>query len=395
MGGRDEGSERGPPVPAGRRLVRGGDEDWRMAWVREGDEGATYPKLMEVATLPGADGRSVNEVDGFVNRCAKESAKHKMDYLVDLGTALLLGGGNAQQLIEFATAVGLMSWVEVDGMKKLKLIDDDPDFLHIRLKADVERERQQNNDCRNPALKGPVLQRDGDNCRWCGRGVYWSGKQSKFKGTLDHLHPGEEGTVDTLLPVPARPRYGTWARKYLAKYGYLTTSAPDASAGPATTSDAPQAGAIAGGVVDPAVLAPDQSGGASAGISKEVDPAGDDHAVSEGPSTGGPGTAGPLGGGGGVPEEPPEEVDPGSADHAVSAGSASSGTLRASSSTGLDSDSTPTGPAISELPGRVGTGRVGSGRGREGKGRDWPDRAGSGSPPSPPRDVKRRRRKHR
>ena len=390
-----------------------------MAWVREGDEGATYPKLMEVATLPGADGRSVNEVEGFFNRCAKESAKHKMDYLVDLGTALLMGNGNGQQLIEFATAVGLMSWVEVDGAKKLKIIDDDPDFIHIRLKADVERERQQNNDCRNPALKGPVIQRDGDNCRWCGRGVYWSGKQSKFKGTLDHLHPGEEGRVDTLvvccsacnserqddelgewdkhhtlLPVPAHPRYGPWSRKYLAKYGYLTTSAPDASEGPTAASDAPQAGAIAGGVVDPGVLAPDRSGGASAGIPKEVDPAGDDHAVSEGPSTGGPGAARPLGGGG-VPVESPEEVDPGSADHAASAGSASSGTLRASSSTGLDSDSTPTAPAISESPGRVGTGRVGSGRVRGGKGRDRPGRSGSGSPPSPPEDVKRRRRKHR
>lgn len=351
-----------------------------MSWTKVGDDASDYPKLMEVATLDGADDRSVNEVAGWFYAIAFWSAKHNSDYVVDLGTALLYGRSNATQIIKFAIAVNLVEYIEVDGRRKLKIVED-PDFVHIRLKADVEHDRQQNNDCRNPALVGPVRLRDGDNCRWCGTGVHWPGKPSKFKGTLDHLHPGEAGTVDTmivscmacnsarqgdetgtwdqyhqLLPAPETPRYGTATRKYLARYGYIPNPpAPDTPAGPSTASDTPQPGALAGGEVDPGVQAPERSGGASAGIPEDVDPGSADHAASAGPASGGPGVVRPV---------------------------------------GLGRDSASRAPAIGESPGRVGTGRVGSGQVRSG-GAGF-GLAGSGPTASPAQGRgKRKRRRHR
>ena len=94
-----------------------------------------------------------------------------------------------------------------------------------------------------------MIARDGDQCRWCGVEVYWPGKMSARKGTLDHLKPGEAGTVDTLvvacvrcnsaraddptgswdqshelLPAPERPRYGTFTRGMLERAGVLRSA---------------------------------------------------------------------------------------------------------------------------------------------------------------------------
>lgn len=49
-----------------------------------------------------------------------------------------------------------------------KLVDDDPEFLHLRLKAELDWERQRKADANRPNLIVPVRLRDGDGCRWCG-----------------------------------------------------------------------------------------------------------------------------------------------------------------------------------------------------------------------------------
>jgi hypothetical protein len=348
-----------------------------MPWLKVGDESSDYPKLMEVAGLEGADGRSVNEVRGWLDACAAWSAKHLTDYVVDLGTALMYGHGNGPQVIDFAVAVNLVEWIQVDGVRKLRIVEDD-DFINIRLKADVEHDRQQNNETRDHNLKGPVLLRDGDNCRWCGKGVHWPGRPTKYKGTLDHLHPGstEEATPDTLvvscmscnssrqaddtgswdswhklLPVPDHPHYGTWSTKYLTDRGLLPAEASERTtpAGPTNAPDTPQRDALAGGDGDPGGAVPVESRGASAGIPAEVDPGTPDQGASAGSSAGGPGVADS----GRVGIESP---------------------VRAS--------------ANGDLPGREGTGRVRSGRDGSGGGGSGPQ----ASPPGRKRKKKRRRR---
>lgn len=223
-----------------------------MPWTRIGDNAATYPKLMQTVGVAGSDQRTLNEVAGWLFRSAFQSAAHLTDYRIDLGTAWMLGGGRTEDLIRTALAAGLITEVTFEGVAYLRMIEDS-EFIHIRLKADVEWDRQQRNDTRDPRLRAPVQKRDGDNCRWCGIAVQWRGRTSSRSGTLDHLFPGQPGTVTTmvvackgcnsarqdnpqwddnhdLLPEPLAPRYGTTTAAYLSEHGEPT----EPNAGPDT-----------------------------------------------------------------------------------------------------------------------------------------------------------------
>ncbi|MHB1063543.1 MAG: HNH endonuclease [Georgenia sp.] len=236
-----------------------------MPWTRTGDNAATYPRLMQVAGGRGADERTVNEVAGWLFRCAFQSAAHMTDYVIDAGTAWMLGGSRTDELARLAIKTGLLSKVKVNGMDGYKLIED-PEFIHIRLRKEVEWERQQRKDTRDPKLRAPVLRRDGDNCRYCGVGVQWRGQTTNRTGTLDHRHPGQAGTVTTLVvackgcngarqdnpqwdddhplrDAPAAPQYGKTTADYLTKNGYPTQANLTRDERPATaaaTDPAPQ-----------------------------------------------------------------------------------------------------------------------------------------------------------
>jgi 5-methylcytosine-specific restriction endonuclease McrA len=227
-----------------------------VAWVKMGDDADMYPRLMEAASHPKADGRTVNELFGFIMRCAAYSAAHLTDSIIEMGVVYTYAGGNPD-VLQIAFDTGLIEWVDTPKGRKPKLLED-PDFVHIRSRADVEWSRQRQRDNSDQALRQAVIARDGDQCRWCGVEVYWPGKTSARKGTLDHLKPGEAGTVDTLvvactrcnssraddptgswdqthelLPVPERPRYGTFTRGMLTRAGVLrgAEAVPSAAAG--------------------------------------------------------------------------------------------------------------------------------------------------------------------
>lgn len=226
-----------------------------MPWTRSGDSAATYPALMQLQGTEGADDRLLNELFGFVWRCSCQSAAHKTDYVVDAGTAYMLGGARTEVLIRLLEQAEIFTPTTNKGARAWKILQD-PDFIHIRLKAEVEWERQQRNDTRSPALVVPVRLRDGDNCRWCGILVTWRGRKTSRSGELDHLAPGEAGTVDTMVvacrgcngsrqnnvgswddnhalrPPPARPNYGKHTAELLTENGHPTEAniASDGSA---------------------------------------------------------------------------------------------------------------------------------------------------------------------
>lgn len=216
-----------------------------MPWTKVGDSAATYPRLMQTAGLTGADERTVNEVAGWLWRCAFQSAAHMTDYVIDLGTAYMLGGSRTEELIRLCTRTGLLKERTVNGMRHFELVAD-PEFINIRLKQEVEWERQQNRDTKNHELRVPILLRDGDQCRYCGKVVAWRGRTTNRSGSLDHRAPGAAGTVETmvvacvgcnsargrvgadewdkshpLLPDPKTPLYGATTAKYLAEHGHF------------------------------------------------------------------------------------------------------------------------------------------------------------------------------
>jgi hypothetical protein len=201
---------------------------------------------MEVAGYRGADERTVNEVAGWLFRCAFQSAAHMTDYVIDVGTAYMLGGSRTAELTRMCVRAGLLTAAQRNGTRVYRLIAD-PEFIHIKLREEVEWERQQRNDTRDPALTVPVRRRDGDNCRWCGVLVQWRGRKSRRTAVLDHLVPGQAGTPETmhvacwgcnssrkdnpqwdddhpLRPAPAAPRYGVHTAAFLTDNGYPTVA---------------------------------------------------------------------------------------------------------------------------------------------------------------------------
>ncbi|MFF1946925.1 hypothetical protein ACFVWF_32830 [Rhodococcus qingshengii] len=156
--------------------------------------------MLSVLEHEECDDRLVNEVHGFISRCSAQSGAHTTDYVVSRGTAVLIAGhSRVDVMIAVAIFAGYMTEIDIDGRTAYKLVDDDPDFLHLRLKAEVDWEKQRKSDNSNPALIVPVRIRDGDACRWCGDVVNWQSRTGGRNGTYDHLEPGQPATIDTYV----------------------------------------------------------------------------------------------------------------------------------------------------------------------------------------------------
>lgn len=210
-----------------------------MPWLRIGDNAATYHALMNIAVMPDADDRLLNEVFGWLVRCASSSAGQLTDYVVEAGIAINLAGGRQRYnaLLAAAASVGLVEVLSDEAVPAYR-IHQDPDFIHMRTEAAVKQERQRQQDRRTPELTSRVRARDGDSCRYCGVVVNWHDRVGARRGTYDHGVPGEPATLETYfvccgscnesmgngprfprLPAPARPYYTSETLQRLEKHG--------------------------------------------------------------------------------------------------------------------------------------------------------------------------------
>lgn len=217
-----------------------------MAWSKRDDRALLYPPIMAVLAMPEYrdDDRIVSELRGIVSGLYDQVAAHTTDYVVDMGTVItIMGRTRVGELLPVLQKLGLLETCEdVRGLPAVRLADD-PNFVHVRSKAELDWEQQQRNDTRNPTLAGPVRRRDGDQCRYCGCRVAWTGQKSPRSATLDHVRPGEAATPKTLVvactkhnsalrdlageereqlrEAPTHPLYGKVTAEYLAENGYL------------------------------------------------------------------------------------------------------------------------------------------------------------------------------
>lgn len=223
-----------------------------MSWLKQSDASANHPITLRALEMEDADDRILNEVYGWVNRCATQSAAHDQDYIVTVGTAKLMAGSFARYEALAAAAIfcgyftEVMITVEGEKRKAFKLVEE-KDLFHMILKADKDWTKQRQKDNRDVTKTGPVRLRDGDACRYCGRTVTWNNdRRSARWGSIDHTIPGEEGTVATMvvccgdcnqrrqddpfstwktLPAPTEPLIGPDTAKWLTdKCGTPTTS---------------------------------------------------------------------------------------------------------------------------------------------------------------------------
>lgn len=171
-----------------------------MSWVKSSDDSAFNPVVLAPVEHPAFDDRLLNEVYGFVMRCATQSGAHLTDYIVSRGTAMQVAGpSRLDVLLEVGIFAGYLTVVEVDGRTAYKIIDD-PNFIHLRSREEVEWERIQRRDSADVSLRIPVRFRDGDACRYCAKAVDWDARTGNIGGTYDHLEPlNPNTTVDTFV----------------------------------------------------------------------------------------------------------------------------------------------------------------------------------------------------
>ncbi|WP_313813003.1 hypothetical protein [Glutamicibacter sp.] len=181
-----------------------------MSWLKLSDVSAEHPVVMRVLELDWADDRLLNELFGWVTKCATRSAAFDRDYIVEVGQAKALAGlSRYKELLAAAVYCGLFEEKEFDddkGIRRagLKLVEEE-DLFHMILKSEKERNKNREADNRKPERSGPVRKRDGDECRWCGVIVRFSNgaggdQKSARVGTIDHLDPRD---LDSSDPTPA------------------------------------------------------------------------------------------------------------------------------------------------------------------------------------------------
>lgn len=283
-----------------------------MSWLKQSDVSANHPITLRALEMEDADDRILNEVYGWVNRCATQSAAHDQDYIVTKGTAVAMAGSFSRFEALAAAAIfcgyfsEVMITVEGEKRKAFKLVEEE-DLFHMILKADKDWTQQRQADNRDLAKTGPVRLRDGDACRYCGRVVGWGADRKSVRwGSIDHVVPGEPGTVATMvvccgqcnskrkndpnsiwktLPIPSEPHIGPATAAWLTeKCGIPTkptyTRIPTESVSPAPVNG-PQVSEEPPAVEQPIVAAPveDEATEATSGPSSDSSTSTPDSAV--------------------------------------------------------------------------------------------------------------------
>ena len=226
-----------------------------MAWKKEGDTAGDDPRVLDVAEHPDADERSVNECWGFFSRMSSYLARHPNDTLqVSYSVALQIAQHDAGRLeVLWAQCVfaGLGQVVELPNGRRAFQIVNDPQFVHVKTRSEIEFENQRKTDNSDPYLTVPIRMRDGDACRYCGLTVRWSDRRGAKGGTYDHRPPGKPASWETsvvacggcnsgrgrlsrglppdeglaaadavhpLLPAPAEPYWAPSTREWLNRH---------------------------------------------------------------------------------------------------------------------------------------------------------------------------------
>lgn len=194
-----------------------------MPWIRIGDTVAFDPRTLHPYEDPDADARTVDEVFGFAVRLAAEAASKETDRHVTRGMARHLAGTpeRGDRMMSILVSAGI--W-QPDGTGWTLV--NDPNYIHLQAKGEVDRSRIRARDNRNDALTVNARLRDGDECRYCRKVVNWRDRKSLRGGTWEHVNIANQPTLlaefvvccfecnrepasrGSLLHAPSKPVYG-------------------------------------------------------------------------------------------------------------------------------------------------------------------------------------------
>ena len=163
-----------------------------------GDNIMTHPLMARLLESSDFDHAIKNEAFGVVAQLTTASAAHLTDYIVEYGQVAQVAPGREKLIVGVLCKAGILSPVEIEGRKLLKIVDD-PEYLHNRLREEVMTDRNRSADKRKPELLYPVRVRDGDICRWCKKTVDWKDRRSGRAATYDSLNGHKDSTPDTIV----------------------------------------------------------------------------------------------------------------------------------------------------------------------------------------------------
>ncbi|MDO5619288.1 HNH endonuclease [Kocuria sp.] len=148
------------------------------------------------------EGRAM-ELFGVMTRAMTFVAQHRGDYVLRRSKFQQAACGVPwwRELWALAVRAGWGTLAELEDGAQAILLIQDKKLFHMRSAEEIAADNQHRNDTREPQITMAVRRRDGDQCRWCNRIVYWSDRRSDRGGTYDHLDGRQDGpaTVDGLV----------------------------------------------------------------------------------------------------------------------------------------------------------------------------------------------------
>lgn len=165
-----------------------------MPWFRVGDTLATDPRV--VVLQDAKDPMVFPACVGFLTMLGTLSTQHGTDWVIHPGFLQIAGGPAAADLLKRCIRAELITFLGGKGTaRRWKLKPDAPELWHLRPQAQVDWDRRQKLDTRNPAFQLAVLLRDGDSCRYCGRAVQPYDTKSARGRSIDHISPLQLGAT--------------------------------------------------------------------------------------------------------------------------------------------------------------------------------------------------------
>lgn len=221
-----------------------------MPWAKFSDTSAHHPVVLAPMALDDwqpprlTQADLVNLLAGVFARCAVQSAGYLTDYVITAGVLANTAGDNWRHWAALMERAGYLTPTTLDdGQPAWRLVDDPTNLVHLRLKDELEWERQRKRDNSNPNLTAAVRLRDGDECRYCAVIVIWGDQKGGRGATYDHRVPGQAaGSADDLRvachacnarrsnhadadqwcpprPAPDSPFYGLKTQAFLREHG--------------------------------------------------------------------------------------------------------------------------------------------------------------------------------
>lgn len=151
-----------------------------MSWIRYDDKFSNHPKVLALGNLRFAAMGVHLDAQCYVS-----------SYLTDGTVPAGIVRKYPRAIVEALVSSGLWRRVGDGDIAIHDYLEYNPSKSQVMAEREIAKRRSAMN--ADPTLTATIRQRDGDNCRYCGRRVNWRDRRSPIGGTYDHVLPLSSG----------------------------------------------------------------------------------------------------------------------------------------------------------------------------------------------------------